>query len=67
MSEPDSFEDDLLCALTRTGEGFRTEQTDRAALVAGGYRRGQFGAGEQGVDGVPGADPADRGQRGTAA
>ncbi|WP_224277451.1 hypothetical protein [Streptomyces sp. LS1784] len=38
MSEPDKFEDDLLYALTRTGEGFRTEQAD---LVAGGYRRGR--------------------------
>ncbi|MEU1289553.1 hypothetical protein [Kitasatospora sp. NPDC005856] len=38
MSEPDKFEDDLLYALTRTGEGFRTEQ---AGLVAGGYQRGR--------------------------
>ncbi|MBV2151716.1 hypothetical protein [Kitasatospora sp. SUK 42] len=38
MSEPDKFEDDLLYALTRTGEGFRTEQAD---LVAGGYQRGR--------------------------
>ncbi|MEU8926028.1 hypothetical protein AB0D10_34690 [Kitasatospora sp. NPDC048545] len=38
MSEPDKFEDDLLYAFTRTGEGFRTEQAD---LVAGGYRRGR--------------------------
>ncbi|MFJ6385543.1 hypothetical protein ACIQI7_36750 [Kitasatospora sp. NPDC092039] len=41
MSEPDKFEDDLLCALTRTGEGFRTEQAAQADLVAGGYRRGR--------------------------
>ncbi|MDH6710340.1 hypothetical protein P3T27_007089 [Kitasatospora sp. MAA19] len=38
MSEPDKFEDDLLYAITRTGEGFRTEQSD---LVAGGYQRGR--------------------------
>ncbi|MFE4517143.1 hypothetical protein ACFRMQ_23455 [Kitasatospora sp. NPDC056783] len=38
MSEPDKFEDDLLYALTRTGEGFRTERAD---LVAGGYRLGR--------------------------
>ncbi|MFD7597598.1 hypothetical protein ACFV6D_31795 [Kitasatospora sp. NPDC059812] len=38
MSEPDKFEDDLLYALTRTGEGFRAEPTD---LLAGGYRRGR--------------------------
>ncbi|MEV7775599.1 hypothetical protein [Kitasatospora sp. NPDC086791] len=38
MPEPDKFEDDLLYALTRTGEGFRTGQAD---LVAGGYRRGR--------------------------
>ncbi|MFE4973749.1 hypothetical protein ACFRAR_16775 [Kitasatospora sp. NPDC056651] len=38
MSEPDKFEDDLLYALTRTGEGFRTERTD---LAAGGYRLGR--------------------------
>ncbi|MFE6053932.1 hypothetical protein ACFQ6N_24535 [Kitasatospora sp. NPDC056446] len=38
MSEPDKFEDDLLYALTRTGEGFRTGQAD---LVAGGYLRGR--------------------------
>ncbi|MEU9046426.1 MULTISPECIES: hypothetical protein [unclassified Kitasatospora] len=38
MPEPDKFEDDLLYALTRTGEGFRTEQ---AELVAGGYQRGR--------------------------
>ncbi|MEU3573513.1 hypothetical protein AB0E96_34595 [Kitasatospora sp. NPDC036755] len=38
MSEPDKFEDDLLYALTRTGEGFRADQAD---LVAGGYRRGR--------------------------
>ncbi|MEV7602098.1 hypothetical protein AB0O91_32495 [Kitasatospora sp. NPDC089797] len=41
MSEPDKFEDDLLYALTRTGEGFHPEQADRAALVAGGYQRGR--------------------------
>ncbi|MFE5586200.1 hypothetical protein [Kitasatospora sp. NPDC056531] len=41
MSEPDKFEDDLLYAITRTGEGFRPEQTDQAGLVAGGYRRGR--------------------------
>lgn len=38
MSEPDKFEEDLLYALTRTGEGFRTEE---AGLVVGGYRRGR--------------------------
>ncbi|WP_316529227.1 hypothetical protein [Kitasatospora brasiliensis] len=38
MSEPEKFEDDLLYALTRTGEGFRTERAD---LVAGGYRLGR--------------------------
>ncbi|WP_416876304.1 hypothetical protein [Kitasatospora sp. SC0581] len=38
MSEPDKFEDDLLYALTRTGEGFRP---GRADLVTGGYRRGR--------------------------
>ncbi|WBP88817.1 hypothetical protein [Kitasatospora cathayae] len=38
MSEPDKFEDDLLYALTRTGEGFRPDQ---AGLVAGGYQRGR--------------------------
>lgn len=38
MSEPDKFEDDLLYALTRTGEGFRTEPSD---LLAGGYQRGR--------------------------
>ncbi|HJD81703.1 hypothetical protein [Kitasatospora aureofaciens] len=41
MSEPDKFEDDLLYALTRTGEGFRPDQTDQAGLVAGGYQRGR--------------------------
>jgi hypothetical protein len=41
MSEPDKFEDDLLCAITRTGEGFRPEQADQADLVAGGYQRGR--------------------------
>ncbi|MFI8460307.1 hypothetical protein [Kitasatospora sp. NPDC085464] len=38
MSEPDKFEDDLLYAITRTGEGFRAEQ---GGLVAGGYQRGR--------------------------
>ncbi|MER7583066.1 hypothetical protein [Kitasatospora sp. NPDC097691] len=38
MSEPDKFEDDLLYAITRTGEGFRAEQAD---LVVGGYQRGR--------------------------
>ncbi|MFJ2582382.1 hypothetical protein [Kitasatospora aureofaciens] len=38
MSEPDKFEDDLLYAMTRTGEGFRTEQGE---LVAGGLVRGR--------------------------
>ncbi|KJS54656.1 hypothetical protein VM98_17825 [Streptomyces rubellomurinus subsp. indigoferus] len=38
MSENDKFEDDLLVAMTRTGEGFRTEQGE---LVAGGYQRGR--------------------------
>ncbi|MFJ8628753.1 hypothetical protein ACIRD3_38730 [Kitasatospora sp. NPDC093550] len=38
MSEPDPFEEDLLYALTRTGEGFRTGPAD---LVDGGYRRGR--------------------------
>jgi hypothetical protein len=41
MSEPDTFEDDLLYAITRTGEGFRTERTGQADLVAGGYQRGR--------------------------
>ncbi|MBD0688974.1 hypothetical protein [Streptomyces sp. CBMA123] len=41
MSEPDKFEDDLLFALTRTGEGFRSDQADQAGLVAGGYQRGR--------------------------
>ncbi|MFD5466192.1 hypothetical protein ACFWIQ_25650 [Kitasatospora sp. NPDC127059] len=41
MSEPDKFEDDLLFAITRTGEGFRPEQADQAGLVAGGYQRGR--------------------------
>ncbi|MFJ2868597.1 hypothetical protein [Kitasatospora sp. NPDC087314] len=41
MPEPDKFEDDLLYAITRTGEGFRTEQAEQADLVAGGYRRGR--------------------------
>ncbi|MFF2081716.1 hypothetical protein ACFVXG_43970 [Kitasatospora sp. NPDC058162] len=41
MSEPDKFEDDLLYALTRTGEGFRPEQADQAGLVEGGYQRGR--------------------------
>ncbi|MFH8386285.1 hypothetical protein ACH4E7_36085 [Kitasatospora sp. NPDC018058] len=41
MSEPDKFEDDLLYAITRTGEGFRPEQVDQADLVAGGYQRGR--------------------------
>ncbi|MFJ9845705.1 hypothetical protein ACIRYZ_35750 [Kitasatospora sp. NPDC101155] len=41
MSEPDKFEDDLLYAITRTGEGFRPEQADQAGLVAGGYQRGR--------------------------
>ncbi|MFG2910989.1 hypothetical protein ACGF13_38820 [Kitasatospora sp. NPDC048286] len=41
MSEPDKFEDDLLYALTRTGEGFRTEQAEQAGLVADGYRLGR--------------------------
>ncbi|MER7674046.1 hypothetical protein ABTY61_37085 [Kitasatospora sp. NPDC096128] len=41
MSEPDKFEDDLLYALTRTGEGFRPGQADQAGLVAGGYQRGR--------------------------
>ncbi|MFJ9953066.1 hypothetical protein [Kitasatospora sp. NPDC091207] len=38
MSEQDRFEDDLLYALTRTGEGFHAEQ---APLVAGGLDRGR--------------------------
>ncbi|MGA5823408.1 hypothetical protein ACPC54_36775 [Kitasatospora sp. NPDC094028] len=38
MSENDKFEDDLLVAMTRTGEGFRTEQGE---LVAGGYQLGR--------------------------
>ncbi|MGW2254510.1 hypothetical protein ACWCXH_30605 [Kitasatospora sp. NPDC001660] len=38
MSEPDKFEDDLLYAMTRTGEGFRTERTD---LAAGGLGLGR--------------------------
>lgn len=38
MSEQDRFEDDLLYAITRTGEGFHTEQ---APLVAGGLDRGR--------------------------
>ncbi|MER7755510.1 hypothetical protein [Kitasatospora sp. NPDC097643] len=38
MSEPDKFEDDLLYAMTRTGEGFHAGQGD---LVAGGYQRGR--------------------------
>ncbi|MFF2045740.1 hypothetical protein ACFVVX_35495 [Kitasatospora sp. NPDC058170] len=38
MSEQDRFEDDLLHALTRTGEGFRAEQ---APLVTGGLVRGR--------------------------
>ncbi|MGW3044764.1 hypothetical protein ACWC9T_33065 [Kitasatospora sp. NPDC001159] len=41
MSEPDKFDDDLLYAITRTGEGFRPEQADQAGLVAGGYQRGR--------------------------
>ncbi|MER7849751.1 hypothetical protein ABTZ03_38105 [Kitasatospora sp. NPDC096077] len=41
MSESDKFEDDLLYAITRTGEGFRPEQADQAGLVAGGYQRGR--------------------------
>ncbi|SOB84095.1 hypothetical protein [Streptomyces sp. 1331.2] len=41
MSEPKEFEDDLLYALTRTGEGFRAGQAEQADLVAGGYRRGR--------------------------
>lgn len=31
MSEPDKFEDDLLYAMSRTGEAFRSERTDLAA------------------------------------
>ncbi|MGV9269271.1 hypothetical protein ACWDRR_31930 [Kitasatospora sp. NPDC003701] len=38
MSEQDTFEDDLLYAITRAGEGFHTEQ---APLVAGGLDRGR--------------------------
>ncbi|MFJ5122797.1 MULTISPECIES: hypothetical protein [unclassified Kitasatospora] len=38
MSEQDRFEDDVVYALTRTGEGFRTEQ---APLVSGGLDRGR--------------------------
>ncbi|MFJ8477507.1 hypothetical protein [Kitasatospora sp. NPDC094011] len=41
MSDSDKFEDDLLYALTRTGEGFHPEQADQAGLVAGGYQRGR--------------------------
>ncbi|MET8628156.1 hypothetical protein ABZW30_31190 [Kitasatospora sp. NPDC004669] len=41
MPEPDEFEDDLLYAITRTGEGFRPEQADQVGLVAGGYQRGR--------------------------
>ncbi|MFF2144677.1 hypothetical protein [Kitasatospora sp. NPDC058190] len=41
MSEPDKFEDDVLYAITRTGEGFRPEQADQTGLVAGGYQRGR--------------------------
>ncbi|MEV6978162.1 hypothetical protein [Kitasatospora sp. NPDC093806] len=39
MSGPDNFEDDLLYAMTRTGEGFRPEGP--AALAAGGLDRGR--------------------------
>ncbi|WP_406203732.1 hypothetical protein OH807_27420 [Kitasatospora sp. NBC_01560] len=38
MSEQDKFEDDLLYAMTRTGEGFRTEP---APLASGGLLRGR--------------------------
>ncbi|WP_405359871.1 hypothetical protein OG535_13910 [Kitasatospora sp. NBC_00085] len=38
MSEQDKFEDDLLYAMTRTGEGFRAEQ---APLVTAGLARGR--------------------------
>ncbi|MFD8086358.1 hypothetical protein ACFV4F_32210 [Kitasatospora sp. NPDC059722] len=38
MSEPDTFEDDLLYAMSRTGEAFRTE---RAGLAAGGLDLGR--------------------------
>ncbi|MFI9365495.1 hypothetical protein ACIG5E_31255 [Kitasatospora sp. NPDC053057] len=41
MSEQDKFEDDLLYALTRTGEGFRPDQADQAGLVSGGYQLGR--------------------------
>ncbi|MFJ9777520.1 hypothetical protein ACIRVF_40840 [Kitasatospora sp. NPDC101157] len=41
MSEPDKFEDDLLYAITRTGEGFRPDQADQPGMVAGGYQRGR--------------------------
>ncbi|MFJ7250607.1 hypothetical protein ACIQWA_39015 [Kitasatospora sp. NPDC098652] len=41
MPEQDKFEDDLLYALTRTGEAFRPEQADQAGMVAGGYQRGR--------------------------
>ncbi|MFH9353541.1 hypothetical protein [Kitasatospora sp. NPDC017646] len=41
MSEPDKFEDDLLYALTRTGEGFRPDRADQPGMVAGGYQRGR--------------------------
>ncbi|MFD8707205.1 hypothetical protein ACFV1W_32230 [Kitasatospora sp. NPDC059648] len=41
MSEPDRFEDDLLYALTRTGEGFRPDQADQPGMVVGGYQRGR--------------------------
>ncbi|MFB7476636.1 hypothetical protein [Kitasatospora sp. NPDC056184] len=39
MSAPDSFEDDLLHAMTRTGEGFRPQGPD--GLAVGGLDRGR--------------------------
>ncbi|MEE1785543.1 hypothetical protein PUR71_21925 [Streptomyces sp. SP17BM10] len=38
MSEPDTFEDDLLYAMSRTGEAFRSERAD---LAAGGLDLGR--------------------------
>ncbi|MFJ9697746.1 hypothetical protein [Kitasatospora sp. NPDC101183] len=41
MSESDKFDDDLIVAMSRSGEGFAPDGSDRAALVAGGYERGR--------------------------
>ncbi|MFI6158084.1 hypothetical protein ACIBCA_35970 [Kitasatospora sp. NPDC051170] len=41
MSDSEKFEDDLIVAMSRTGEGFEPGRTDRAGLVAGGYERGR--------------------------